>query len=320
MGRAHADYAVLAPPPEHSNTRRLRRVQLLKRVLDCLISALALAAAALALHGIDSTSKLPFKTFAPPSLSSAIIFFGGPSPPPVRGFLLCTVGAWLVGAAITTASPLFGPDNDTRAILSAATLLFYFKMSGEFFVPTFGLASALLTAQAAPVTAGPLQALRFLVSPWLAGHCALYAAAAVASRLRRQARVRLKRWEVQLGLRAGGALGRERDLRSIFARFDTSGNGFLEAGELKYALKAATGLEPSLEDCETLISMIDTDGDHVLALHEFVQLVTEEDLSERALSEAAKRAFSGGTGSLSGVPEPTRSLPSRGNDTHQVSR
>ena len=126
MGRAHADYAVLAPPPEHSNTRRLRRVQLLKRVLDCLISALALAAAALALHGIDSTSKLPFKTFAPPSLSSAIIFFGGPSPPPVRGFLLCTVGAWLVGAAITTASPLFGPDNDTRAILSAATLLFYF--------------------------------------------------------------------------------------------------------------------------------------------------------------------------------------------------
>ena len=69
MGRAHADYAVLAPP-EHSNTRRLRRVQLLKRVLDCLISALALAAAALALHGIDSTSKLPFKTFAPPSLST----------------------------------------------------------------------------------------------------------------------------------------------------------------------------------------------------------------------------------------------------------
>jgi len=187
MGRAHADYAVLAPPPEHSNTRRLRRVQLLKRVLDCLISALALAAAALALHGIDSTSKLPFKTFAPPSLSSAIIFFGGPSPPPVRGFLLCTVGAWLVGAAITTASPLFGPDNDTRAILSAATLLFYFKMSGEFFVPTFGLASALLAAQAAPVTAGPLQALRFLVSPWLAGNCALYAAAAVASRLRRRA-------------------------------------------------------------------------------------------------------------------------------------
>ena len=40
--------------------------------------------------------------------------------------LKCTVGAWLVGAAITTASPLFGPDNDTRAILSAATLLFYF--------------------------------------------------------------------------------------------------------------------------------------------------------------------------------------------------
>ena len=127
MGRAHADYAVLAPPPEHSNTRRLRRVQLLKRVLDCLISALALAAAALALHGIDSTSKLPFKTFAPPSLSSAIIFFGGPSPPPVRGFLLCTIGAWLVGAAITTASPLFGPDNDTRAILSAATLFYFVR-------------------------------------------------------------------------------------------------------------------------------------------------------------------------------------------------
>jgi hypothetical protein len=41
--------------------------------------------------------------------------------------------------------------------------------------------------------------------------------------------------------------------------------------------QAATGAESSVEDCERLIDLVDTDGDRGVSLDEFIQLVREGD-------------------------------------------
>jgi Ca2+-binding EF-hand superfamily protein len=58
-------------------------------------------------------------------------------------------------------------------------------------------------------------------------------------------------------------------LRDIFARFDTSGDGYLDAHELKLALRFVTGEDLGLEICERIVRAMDTDGDGVIDFHEF---------------------------------------------------
>ena len=69
-----------------------------------------------------------------------------------------------------------------------------------------------------------------MAAPWLAGHGALYAAAAALSKIRARARVALSRRQL-----ASLAKGEEELLR-VFHSFDTSGDGELDAAELKVAL------------------------------------------------------------------------------------
>ena len=58
-------------------------------------------------------------------------------------------------------------------------------------------------------------------------------------------------------------------LHEIFARFDTSGDGYLDAHELKLALRFVTGEDLGLEICERIVRAMDTDGDGVIDFHEF---------------------------------------------------
>jgi Ca2+-binding EF-hand superfamily protein len=53
-------------------------------------------------------------------------------------------------------------------------------------------------------------------------------------------------------------------MRETFAKFDTSGDGYLDAEELRLAIKVAKGDEVPLEDCKELIAEIDCDGDGVI--------------------------------------------------------
>ena len=144
-------------------------------------------------------------------------------------------------------------------------------MSGAFFVPTVGLAAHLAQGHIGHAGAhgGRLylpSTLGYLLTPWLLGHLALYALAHVTSAGRQQLRLALlPDWKRQL-LGGSGASrhAREAKLKETFSRFDTSGDGFLDATELKLALRFVTGEEVSLDDCERIVRSMDTDGDGVI--------------------------------------------------------
>ena len=64
-------------------------------------------------------------------------------------------------------------------------------------------------------------------------------------------------------------------LRDVFRRYDTSGDGFLQAGELKFAWQAVTGEEMGESDADALVKSIDTDGNGEIDVDEFIALVRD---------------------------------------------
>ena len=103
-----------------------------------------------------------------------------------------------------------------------------------------------------------------VVFPWLAGHGWLYACASAVSKLRSEARVAVTAREL---LSLGDAT--DDALRGVFDKFDTNGDGGLDASELKVALRGAVGLELSLDDCRQLVAFADRDGTGRLEFDEF---------------------------------------------------
>lgn len=172
--------------------------------------------------------------------------------------------------------------------LPLTAVLITCKASGAFFVPTVGLAAHL--AQSGHLHAGDhihvaahghhhagravSEPLGYLLAPWGAGHLVLYLIAAAASSVRQAVRLALMPdWKAQL---LGGAGGKgEAALKEAFARFDTSGDGYLDATELKLALRFVTGEDVSVEDCERIIRGVDTDGDGVIDFHEWKMALAE---------------------------------------------
>ena len=71
------------------------------------------------------------------------------------------------------------------------------------------------------------------------------------------------------------ALGDATDdaLRGVFDKFDTNGDGGLDASELKVALRGAVGLELSLDDCRQLVAFADRDGTGRLEFDEFRAMI-----------------------------------------------
>lgn len=206
--------------------------ELSPRHLDSVLAGLGLALTCLALHGADialGSYAPPF--FAVPCAASGLLFFAGPVPPPPRAFVFCTGLAWVCGCA-TVLLP-FG-DPASKAALLAGTLLVLFKLSNNFFVPTLGLAAALLTDPTGQLQASPLLAIRFLIAPWLLGHSLLYVASCLVAMLRKRVRILLSKQKLKQRFANMG----DSDLREVFRRYDTSGDGYLQAGELKFAWQA----------------------------------------------------------------------------------
>ena len=236
--------------------------------LDSVLAGLGLALSACALRMVDSAlghyDVLPF--FAVPSLSSGLLFFAGPVPPPGRAFILCTIKAWAC-AYLIFLLPI--TDAAFKASLTAGALLTLFKLSNHFFVPTVGLAAVLLTDPTGKLLSSPLIGLKFLAAPWLLCHGLLFAAAHVVAIGRRRVRVELSRSRFK---RSFAALSNDA-LREVFERYDTSADGFLQAGELKYAWWAVTGEEMSEADADALVKSIDTDGNGEIDVEEFIALV-----------------------------------------------
>ena len=64
------------------------------------------------------------------------------------------------------------------------------------------------------------------------------------------------------------------DVRAVFERFDANRSGKLDVRELRRALEAA-GLQPSAKEAERILVKFDADGNGLLDLSEFSQLVSE---------------------------------------------
>jgi Ca2+-binding EF-hand superfamily protein len=241
------------------------------KLVDALLAAFFLAVTVLMLHSIDTLKVLPFPMFAPPMLASSIIFFGGAQPPPPAAFVTGTLGAFVLG---TVLHQLGASGSIVVQCIAASLLLFFFKLSGSFFVPTVGLAAFI--AQSNYTGHSFREPLAYLVAPWSVGHIVLYSSAMLLSLLRQSIRVSFTKqaWKHRLGAMGSGAT-REAELRKIFDKYDTSGDGALDASELKLALRYVTGGDVDIEDCERIVRSMDTDGNGVIDFHEFMLALDE---------------------------------------------
>lgn len=210
--------------------------------------------------------------FVGPMMASGIIFFAGPTPPDPKGFISGTIcSATLSYGALYLLSNVLPPIAAQGA--AAGTLLMWYKATGAIFPPAAVLAGLLTTASVSSSAPGFLElgnSLGFLVCPWLAGHAALYACAYAMGLVRAAARVALTKQQLR-----GGALSDEQ-LRETFHKFDTSGDGALDANELKIALRVVVGADLPIGDCEALVAAADKNGDGTVDFDEFRAICSQQ--------------------------------------------
>jgi hypothetical protein len=240
----------------------------LPKTVDTLLCVLGLV---ITLDGLLVVENLSgFRLYSLSMSASGIIFFAPSSPPQVQGFLVGT------GCGATISWGLFSLlPFQVACGLAAGTVLFFFKTFNVIFPPTAVL-GVLISQEihSNPEHANMLsltdwgRTAWFILTPWLTGHAILYIAAIGNSHLRRVVRKHMMRGQL-----AGLAPHASREeLKKIFEKFDTSGDGFLDADELRIALRSTRGVDVPLEECEEMIGSIDADGDGVISLEEFISL------------------------------------------------
>ena len=246
------------------------KTQVATRVVDAAFAGASVALSISVCHILDG--YLPFRVYDSKMLSSAVIFLSNPSPPKLTSFLVCSACGFVVGIVLNIAGggQLLGSVH-TQSV-SLGLLLFFWRISGSNFSSTVGLAVYL--AQSGSASWAP--ALRYTLQPWLAGHALLYALAHAMALPRAWLRVRVAKHDFGLGLalRAGpmSAAERQAELHKTFANFDSSGDGRIDATELKVALRALLDTDLALADCEALIRSVDVDGNGTIDFGEFVAL------------------------------------------------
>jgi len=136
----------------------------------------------------------------------------GARPPPPASFVTGTVGAFVLG---TILHQVGAEGSLVVQCIAASLLLFYFKLSGSFFVPTVGLAAFI--AQSEDTGNSIREPLAYLIAPWGIGHIILYSSATLLSRLRQNIRVAFTKeaWKHQLGAMTTEPLERLNCARSL---------------------------------------------------------------------------------------------------------
>lgn len=193
-----------------------------------------------------------------------MLFFGRQTPPPPAAFATGTAGAFLIGTALHQLSASSG--SKAAECLAAGLLLFYFRMSGEVFLPTVTLATFL--AQSGHGGRAFTAPFAYLLAPWLLGHLMLYCAATLSAAFRSSVRHALLPHTQRVGGAADDAARADR-VAEAFRRFDVAGDGYLDRHELKLALRWVAEEEVPLDTCERLVHSGCADGSGVLTLHEF---------------------------------------------------
>ena len=227
------------------------------REVDTALAGLGLFGSISVLGYVESFTGVPL--FAPPMLASGIIFFIFPRPPEPKGFLSGTFcSSTLSLAALAVLSPVLPPVAAHGA--AASVLLMWYKATGSCFPPAAVLAGT-LAATSASASASFESAATFLACPWLAGHVWMYGCAHALSIVRSRARITLTK---------AALVGKtDEELGRIFEQFDTSGDGALDAHELKIALRVVIGADLLHADCEALVEGADTNGTGTVNFDEF---------------------------------------------------
>ena len=259
----------------------------LPKAADTMLAAIG-AGLGLAVLAV-AQDKFKVTLYAPPMAATAVLLFAGAAPPPAVNVIAGTAGAAACGVA---ALKLFGSSLPVRCCSVAATLV-WFKYSATFFPPATALA-VLMVDNAANAAKG----WRYVAFPCVAGNAILYLGAVLVAIPRSKARAYLtkQQWGMQgwsserlKEARAPAACRQHRRpccvrrpaprlsarARSppspppqVFKRYDTDGSGYLDADELRLALRSA-GVDAAPADCKQLIKDTDTDGDGTIDFKEF---------------------------------------------------
>ena len=256
------DYVAFTSAPQEAGVK----TSFWPKVVDTALGAVGLFLAVAALGYLELTTGTK-KFFAPPMLASGMIFFAGPEPPNPKSFLYGTLAAatLCIGTLAVLTFEHIPPTVASAAV--AAVLLAFYKSTSTMFPPIVSLAGLLLTHTPDGQGAGdnwPLSELAYLASPWVLGHAWLYGCAYVVSFARSRARVVLAHSRF-----ATWAHLNEDEMLSIFRQFDTSGDGMLDAAELKVALRVAMGVDFLDTGVQDLMDLADTDGTGKLSFDEF---------------------------------------------------
>lgn len=246
----------------------------LPEVVDAFLAAVSVATVVKLLHVVDGLFP-NVAIFHASMLSAAIMACNNAVVPSPRAFLVTSACAILAGCAFHALGTVsaFSDTAHTPAAIVAALHLFFSKLAGTSFGPTVNLAFYISSG----AWVGWKEPLTFIFTPWLLGHLLLYAAASAAAPLRKRVRVRL-------ALRAAGAaLGRAVTtggagavtlrLRELFDKYDTSGDGRLDAIEFRVAYRALTGGDLSEGDAAEMMRAVDTSGDGTIDFGEWCAAV-----------------------------------------------
>ncbi|CAL0318245.1 unnamed protein product [Lupinus luteus] len=77
--------------------------------------------------------------------------------------------------------------------------------------------------------------------------------------------------EIEKLFEKGISLG---EVKEAFNVFDENKDGFIEASELQRVL-SCLGLEKLLMECQMMINALDQNGDHLIDLNEFIQILEQ---------------------------------------------
>lgn len=173
-----------------------------------------------------------FRLYSLSMSASGIIFFSPQSPPQLNGFLVGTASAATVSWALFTLLPF-----QVALGLAAGVVMLFYKSLNVIFPPAAVLGVLISQETKREESIFSLhdwwKTASFVLSPWLLGHGLLYLSAIVFSELRRITRRRMLRGQLaRLAPEASIEV-----LRATFDKFDASGDGFLDAEELRIALR-----------------------------------------------------------------------------------
>ncbi|KAJ1490766.1 hypothetical protein T484DRAFT_1934743 [Baffinella frigidus] len=231
------------------------------KVVDTLIAGFGLFAT-IATMGILE-KKIGVKLFVPPMMASGIIFFAPMHTPDPFGFLSGTAAGLTICSFFVTILANRMPAIGAGA--AAGALLVWYKSTNSIFPPAAVLsvlmAQSIVAASAAAPAARWASSLKFVATPWLAGHACLYAASQGVSVARQHA-------GAALSMAALADYPADK-VREIFKKYDTSGDGQLDPLELKIALREVTRTDFSLKICEGLVGQYDTTGTGTISFREF---------------------------------------------------